>query len=334
MSTRAVHSMLRVMYVVLALTGAAYGQDDPEGGGCGSTSQFCCSGGVCDAWNQCVLGFCAACGGLGQPACGTTTCQPGLCAILGVCQSCACGAPGEFCCEGFTCDAWNQCVVSVCAPCGDVNQPICTSGSACMPGLVVSAGFCDYEPVSSCDEPGEFCCTQTNGSCTCSGPWLQQYLGVCGGCGGTGELICVEGDGPLCQPWHDYYGEGICTPCGGDGEPACMILANPPCQPGFQEFGGFCYACDPCAPSCSGYSPCACDSCHPDCGPFYVDAAASPPGNGSSTSPYPTLTAAVDAVGDCFKEILIAGGSYNELLTIDKNVKLAHNGGPAVRIGE
>jgi hypothetical protein len=61
---------------------------------------------------------------------------------------------------------------------------------------------------------------------------------------------------------------------------------------------------------------------------------ASSPGNGSPADPYPTVTAAVDAVGDCFKEILIAGGSYNELLTIDKHVKLVHNGGSAVRIGD
>ncbi len=72
-------------------------------------------------------------------------------------------------------------------------------------------------------------------------------------------------------------------------------------------------------------------------GPFYVQLNAMPPGNGTSINPYPTVTDAVNAVdanGDCLTEILIAGGSYDEQLTIDKQVKLIRNGGPVVRIGD
>jgi hypothetical protein len=363
--------------------------------GCGGDGELCCSPGcTCDSqWLQQYFGICGPCGGNGEPYClSGAPCVSGQVNYNGICVTDGdCGTNGDFCCApGCTCDAWLQPYFGICGPCGGNNEPMCITGQPCQSDLVVLDGLCGHSDNTECDEAGEQCCLQSDGSCTCSGPWLQQYFSICGACGGEGEGFCIDGaackpgltnlagvctacgadgqpacdsgapcypgleegtlgfceagtscggDGELCcspgctcdNVWLQQY-FGICGPCGGNGEPYC--ISGTPCQPGMLNWGGICSPCDPCNTSCSGYDACHCDSCSAGCGPFYVDLWNPPPGDGSTSNPYSTVTAAVDAVGNCFKQIYIQSGSYPEVLTINKHVELINNGWSDVTIGQ
>ncbi len=205
------------------------------------------------------------CGGHGLAPCCDTCCADDDCIVLGECVFC----PYPCNCQ---CDA----------------------------GLVEIAGFC-YPP-PPCGGGGEICCEP---GCVCDDAWSQQYFGVCGPCGGSGQAYCLDGNPGQCQPglvnlagictappcggggeiccepgcvcddaWSQQY-LGFCGPCGGSGQAYCLDGNPGQCQPGLANFAGICAPCDPCNPACSafdaclcfGADPCACDACDESCDP-------------------------------------------------------------------
>lgn len=279
------------------------------------------------------------CGAVGQACCGCLPdyccdCDPGLVAILGFCaEPSSCGGSGQICCSpGCTCDSpWLQQYAGICGPCGGNGEPFCINGAPCQPGLSNVAGICS----SNCGGDGEVCCPP---SCTCE-PWLQQYFGICGPCGGHGEPICL-GTTP-CQPGLQNTA-GLCLGCD-PCNPACAEFdaclcagVHPctckPCEPWCSpECDPLCDAFDPC--NCEGGIPCLCDPCSEGCFIYYVAGGSIPPGDGSFGTPFPSITAAANAAGDCGNVIRIAGGVYAESLKILNAVQLGvQEGSQTVRI--
>lgn len=154
-----------------------------------------------------------------------------------------CGAPGQKCCTGGTCDAVSACVNwggsdNYCAACGQAGEACCP-GSACDTGLVCGAlgwGGVNYA-IPTCVrstasgspylDPGSPCgisiktCGQYNGV-KCS-DYNAQVSPHCTYCGGPGQPGCSEG----CQPGLGRLVSAssvvVCTQCGYRGETCCDV---------------------------------------------------------------------------------------------------------------
>jgi hypothetical protein len=176
---------------------------------CGAVDQPCCDGircaapAVCDATKRC-----AVCGEENAPCCGTGACAaPGLVCVRDqfarptTCQSC--GAPGERCCAGLTCNGDACCVQSAreatcaaagdscygdscddgsCGGCGGTGQPCCSVGGKLLctaPGATCAGTTCQ-----PCGREGEPCCyvNQATSGNGCEAPLrCDQTTFVCGG---------------------------------------------------------------------------------------------------------------------------------------------------------
>lgn len=148
---------------------------------CGGADQVCCGkSSTCNASLSCQSEYCKACGGVGQPCCGTA-CSSGAICSSGQCA--ACGGPGEPCCGNDVCkdDFQYVCISGKCGDCGEGNEPCC-AGNICHNGLdfVCTSGKC-----TSCGRAGQICCggSKCDSGFTCSS-------GKCYECGGSGEPCC------------------------------------------------------------------------------------------------------------------------------------------------
>lgn len=172
---------------------------------CGGQGQPCCGSGVaCQGGLSCMNGTCGACGATGQPCCPNQTCAAGnLCSG----SSCvACGAPTQPCCSGNACNLGAVCGGNdTCAACGAQNQPCCTTGAACGSNLSCVGQTCH------CGGIGEPCCggSACNAPATCGGGGMPGICDCntssdpqnCGSCGhvcpgprfGSGSAICTGG---------------------------------------------------------------------------------------------------------------------------------------------
>jgi hypothetical protein len=237
---------------------------------CGAPAQPCCSGNSCATGNTCMGGtHCVPCGQQGEPCCGTTcganlTCDAGMCKCgasgqlccggtscdvsfscqSGTCQSCLpacanCGANTQPCCAGNSCSVNHLCNIGLnqCQPCGGVNQQCC-AGNSCGSNLSCVSGTC------RCGSQGQPCCSGTacNTNLTCNGGSCKcgaQNQPCCGGTTCNASLMCLGGT--------------TCV-CGAAGQPCC---GGSSCNSGNTCQSQFCVPCGGLGqPCCSG----ACDT--------------------------------------------------------------------------
>jgi hypothetical protein len=155
---------------------------------------------ACTTGLSCVIGAtsnsCGACGGAGQPCCGTGnngSCTAGLaCAgrddnmgMPGMCG--ACGADGQLCCPNLNNGAD-----------GGATPACMAVGSSCMLGAVTNQ-------CGACGGSGQPCCgTGNTGSCMtgfgCAGRVsATRMTGTCGACGAAGQPCCSGGGATACM---------------------------------------------------------------------------------------------------------------------------------------
>jgi hypothetical protein len=125
-----------------------------------------------------------SCGADGQGCCGGTSCNTGLECQGGTCHPPPppppCGGDGQGCC-GSSCNAGLECQGGTChpppppPPCGGAGQGCC-GGSACTPGLVCSGGAC-----TACGGLGQLCCAGggCGGGTTCIGSTCRVCCALC-----------------------------------------------------------------------------------------------------------------------------------------------------------
>jgi hypothetical protein len=134
-----------------------------------------------------------------------------------------CGAPGESCCPGQTCNAGANCdfetdnpSVYACFACGGPTQFHCFNGAPCQPGLNESYGFC----TDTCGGDGQYCCngpTACNGGLTCDPSSDHCSTCVLGSSCDWGCAACNDG---TCQC------SGTVTSCANPSEPVCAGACN------------------------------------------------------------------------------------------------------------
>jgi hypothetical protein len=146
-----------------ASTSEAIGLCGNAGQTCCATKPKCATGLECNGNNICRT----PCGGATERCCTNQVCDPGLgCNANGICH--ACGASGDICCAGNTCNSTSgqplECLAGRCTPCGGPGEKCC--GTLCETGLICDTvhNQCDY-----CGSLiGEPCC-----------PGATCYLGTC-----------------------------------------------------------------------------------------------------------------------------------------------------------
>jgi hypothetical protein len=130
-----------------------------------------------------------------------------------------CGAPGQPCCLGNSCQSGGCCVETVCVAdtqdCGD-GLGACDQGSC---GTCGGAGqqCCAEQQTDGCSSLGKNC-----GGCTQAGTTCKDYKldGSCTVCGGDGQPCCGVGE---CLGEYSLCVNGTCTStCGHAGEPCCQ----------------------------------------------------------------------------------------------------------------
>ena len=178
-----------------------------------------------------------------------------------------CGATGQPCCDGATCNGVLVCDAGTCVPCGRMDDPCCL-GDACATGFScdTSVGRC-----LQCGAPGAPCCPGTpcpgggecvDALCVACGTELgtcvpgTRETEDCGNCGSR-DRICNEGCG--FGPWGPCTGAGECEAdttdarsCGNCGTQSRRC--NESCR---WELFGSCTGEGECAPGATG----ACDTC-------------------------------------------------------------------------
>jgi hypothetical protein len=144
--------------------------------GCECPTGMCCpacgAGQMCDGADNCVP---LPCGAAGQPCCGGTTCNMGATCASGSCVDSGCGGMGEMCCAGGGCD----------------------SGLACDDRFLIGSYRC-----VACGGSGDLCCPMR----TCDNADLAcNITRQCQHCGNSGEPCCTTGpgcrDGSSCPAW-------------------------------------------------------------------------------------------------------------------------------------
>jgi len=136
-----------------------------------ATKGTICSGGACNS-----IGSCVACGGAGQPCCGSSCGASLTCDVSLTCSPGLCGGPGQPCCtSGPACGSWSFCATStgssVCEACGGKGQPACPVSASCPGGFCCQTGLYSYGGTCNCGGLSEACCPGN----TCSGPGLICY---------------------------------------------------------------------------------------------------------------------------------------------------------------
>jgi hypothetical protein len=196
---------------------------------CGLTNDGCGNVLDCnttDAGDGCIPP--AYCGGGGFNKCGNPLLPPW------------CGAPGQPCCPGESCDGGGCCVGEQCVaagqPCGQEFTSTCKAGSCGSCGGL-GQPCCDVSLWSWCprtgDHQGPSCtgCTQSGTMCSSTGTG-----GTCVACGADGMQCCWEGclgANSYCDDYLDDAGrpevndagliENVCSSqCGGPGQPCCQ----------------------------------------------------------------------------------------------------------------
>src|SRR5262249_12069976 len=108
------------------------------------------------------------CGAPGESCCAGTSCNVGAICSGTTCQ--ACGAPDQPCCGGGSCNAGAMCQGSSCVACGGAGEACCTSGAACNADyLSCSNGRCS-SCVAQVAVGVDFACVRkTDGSAWCWG---------------------------------------------------------------------------------------------------------------------------------------------------------------------
>jgi hypothetical protein len=194
---------------------------------------------------------------------------------------------------------------------------------------------CSSEPAPGLDDDGgggagTFACAagQTaldDGTCLdagtqpdgcAAGEWSVEGLGCVAagdpgnGCA-AGEVPAADGCDPAGVP-PDGCGEGFVH----DGDGGCDPVIAPICAAGLMANLGetTCRAVTPCGSGPWGDIAVDADT-------IYVDAAATGPGDGSATSPYPSVQTAIDAAPDGAL-VAIGAGTYVEDLLVDKQLRL------------
>jgi hypothetical protein len=145
---------------------ACTGTDTCVGGtcaSCGAAGQSCCpTGPGCETGSTCMDDTCYRCGAEGLVCCGSTCDDTLVCNGSGYCEAPpppGCGAPGERCCAGDTCDAPTEVcadsgiLMRTCQTCGVTDGPCCPGTGCTSPGDLCSFGTC-----RTCGVLGGPCC--------------------------------------------------------------------------------------------------------------------------------------------------------------------------------
>jgi hypothetical protein len=214
------------------------------------------------------------------------------------------------------------------AGCGDngpaanqnTNQPQCVEGyradgPACVP---------IFDDPDSCGAPNEM--PVLGGGCRAVGVTQCATGFLSDGEGGCEPILPTE---PCPPGTMERIGQTECQPVGvtqcaegfvPDGEGGCdAILPAEECPPGTIEVIGYdtCQPLGDCGPEGSPWGLIAVDETT-----VYVDASADATGaDGTDVRPYPTITAALAAV-EPGGQVAIAAGEYEEVVTLDRPVRL------------
>ena len=227
--------------------------------GCGVLNQPCCTSGeqcntsitpriACNT-SAGTSGTCQACGtGIGSLCCpGNPVCPAGSTCNFGtVPTTCGiCGAPGQLCCFGTTCNTpWYSCQSSYCKHCGNETEACCTdssgnllpplsncNNSSIIRPLACQFGTCTYQ-APACGDVNELCCAS---GAQCPGPSVPPAnlycnltgllpdgtgpVPVCARCGfATGDPCC---GGTTCNSGLACNTSKLCYACGGLGDMCC-----------------------------------------------------------------------------------------------------------------
>jgi hypothetical protein len=234
---------------------------------CGEAGQFCCDGQTCHGSGCCSMGSCIdagqtcgeggtcgggrCCGRLDGACCPPTSATPVACTDphticrgrlpLETCRRC--GAPGQPCCPGNSCDG--GCCVN-----GGVDHLCVAVGTSCGDSLV---------PPYHADGGGD---ADGDAAADAAGPPpapICTTTGACGACGGLGQACCPPENQPWCSAagstcLRDPDGSLTCHACGNLGQPCCSPFSDG------QPEGGTCNAPAACmysggVPSCQTPSP-------------------------------------------------------------------------------
>jgi hypothetical protein len=174
------------------------------------------------------------CGATGQACCDGTTCNAGLvCGADSLCR--ACGGEGQGCCNGTTCSTGLTCdTAGVCRACGGEGLGCC-EGSTCSTGLeCYEDGVC-----RGCGNDGQSCC----GGTTCVTGLECASDKRCHACGADTEICCA---GDLCDTGSECRADGLCHQCGEVGQECCL---NDSCKTGMRCDNQLCVA--PCGDGCA-----------------------------------------------------------------------------------
>lgn len=227
---------LAVVGVLLLAPRAAEADSCTHYGDTGCDKKACCGNLTCSG-DKCVCAtgqvysgandICITCGASGQTCCPGSTCNLGY--VCGSTNTCvACGASGQLCCSGGTCNATLGCNSSGnCVTCGGSGQPCCT-GSSCNAGFVCNSS----STCTACGASGQPCCASSlcNAGLSCS-------AGTCGACTPQsdtefcGTRQCGSFSGlDNCNTPRTVASCGTCTApyiCGGDGTANMCRLCTP-----------------------------------------------------------------------------------------------------------
>ncbi len=230
---------------------------------CGGENEACCPGQsckgaslVCSPSDQCV-----ACGADGEECCAGNTCGPNeTCAVAPnqpTGRQCECGNVGQACCvdniDGFSGCHAGACVDGDCVACGADGQPCCDGDTCnvhetCVTGLGTASGNqcqCGNPPGAN---PGQACCVDNiDGFSGCHTGVCSSTSDQCVNCGGTGEPCCTGG---ACSTGNVCNSNDTCVACGGTGQPCCLdgsgnktCNANETCSNGTCQCGTSGTAC-------------------------------------------------------------------------------------------
>lgn len=121
-------------------TDGIFGAPVDAGGKCGVEGTPCCASltASCEGALQCRNRECAKpipCGADGEECCNGTSCNGGLLCEMTSCSpipppppATPCGGGGQPCCSGTACNAGFVCSASKCIACGSYQQPCCPGG--------------------------------------------------------------------------------------------------------------------------------------------------------------------------------------------------------------
>jgi hypothetical protein len=160
-------------------------------------------------------------------------------AVVHVSVGSGCGATGQACCPGESCEGGGCCVDEQCVaagqPCGQGLTGMCTAGSC---GSCGGRGqpCCAVSQSEGCSGPQGSCggCTQSGTMCSTSGPdgvytLLDATPGTCVACGADGLTCCYGywcvGASSYCDSYLDDAGTAkyVCSSkCGGPDQPCCQ----------------------------------------------------------------------------------------------------------------